>query len=151
MALRVRTLPPEEYDRLAQFPGPLGVVAGTTQLDPEHTRLIIIEDPETRGPDGHPRILGYWTLFTTVHAEPLYLAEEMRHQPKVALQLLATVATELQDSQVQSIFAIIEPENVQVIGAMAERLGLRPLPGILYGGTVPQAVATSPDGAEGDG
>ena len=140
----VRTLAPEEYDRLAQFPGPLGEIAGTVQLDPEHTRLVVIEDPDTRDAEGHPTILGYWTLFNTVHAEPLYLTPAIRRHPKIAVALLSAVIAELQAAQVPSVFAVIEHDNLAIMGPMAERLGLHPISGILYGGSIPRAAEADP-------
>lgn len=144
MPLIIRTLLPGEYHRIAQFPGPLGAVAGTVQIDPDRTRLCIIEDPDVLDADGRPVILGYWTLFQTVHAEPLYLDPSIRRHPKVAFQLLSAIIAELQATSTPSVFAIIEHENLAVMGPMAERLGLRPLPGILYGGQVLHAGDAQP-------
>ena len=123
-----RVLPPEEFHRLSSFPGPLQALQGTP--DPEHTRVVVVEQ------DG--QIVGYWVLFNAVHAEPLWLDPSVRHKPKVALGLFAAVVSELQSAGVQSVFAIIGDPERETVGPMAERAGLVPLPGTLYGGAVPQ-------------
>ena len=124
----VRLLPPEEFHRIASFPGPLHALQGVP--DPEHTRVIVAEQGD--------QIVGYWVLFNAVHAEPLWLDPIVRHKPKIAQDLLAAVLSELQSAGAQSVFAIIGDPELDTIGPMAERVGLVPLPGTLYAGAVPQ-------------
>ncbi len=122
----VRLLPKEEYERIADFPGPLRELQGVP--DPVHTRLVVVED--------EGKVVGYWMLFDTVHAEPLWLDPTIRHQPKVALELLQQISDELHVAGAQTIFAVIgEPERA-VMEPLARKVGLVPIAGTLFGGTL---------------
>ncbi|KKM71146.1 hypothetical protein LCGC14_1433570 [marine sediment metagenome] len=125
--LTVRSLPPEEYPRILDAPGPLSELPGLP--DPDHSRIIVLEDA-----DG--QIRGYWLLFNAIHAEPLYLAPEVRQRAKAGRDLLRQVYTELREAGVQTVFAVVSPEDLDTIGPMAEHLGLHPLPGTIYMGQV---------------
>ena len=127
IGLTVRTLPPEERHKISQANGPMHDYP-TGQL-PENARIVVLEKEDT--------IVGYWVIFDAVHIEPLHLDPEVRNMPKAAMGLLAQVYTELQDAGVRSVFGIIDDADVPIVGAMAEQLGLKPLPGKIYGGFVP--------------
>ncbi len=126
--LTVRSLPPEEYPRILDAPGPLRELSGIP--DPEHSRILVLEDAQGR-------IRGYWMLFNAIHAEPLYLDPEIRHRAQAGRDLLLQVYTELRAAGVQTVFAVVAPEDRETIGPMAKRLGLHPLPGTIYMGRVP--------------
>ena len=126
--LTVRTLPDDELHRIAEAGGPM---AGHPQA---HSLADKVKIPVLER-DG--QILGYWVLSDLTHMEPLWLAPEIRHQPKAAMALLAQVYTELQAAGVRFAFAVIDEADEAVIGSMAAHLGLKPLPGKLYGGFIP--------------
>ncbi len=126
--VQTRLLPVAEWPTLAALPGPLFGV--TITLDPDHARVVVVEDAQT--------IVGYWVAFNTVHAEPLWIAEEYRTNPAVGRGLLSAMMATLQECQVRYVFAIIGTQDLATTGALAERIGLTPIPGTLYGGALPE-------------
>jgi len=128
LGLTVRTLPPEEAHRVTEAQGPMAHHP-TPEALKHNTKIAVLEK------DGE--IVGYWVMFDTVHIEPLWLDPETRNHPKAAMALLAQVYTELQGAGVRQVFAVIGDQDAEVMGPMADRIGLSKLPGQLYGGFVP--------------
>jgi hypothetical protein len=124
--MKVRTLPHEEYPKLRDAPGPMGDwIKELGAPDPAHTIVTVVEDA-----DGV--IHGYWVLFDAVHAEPLYLDEAARHQPKVAAALIREMRAHCKGLGGGAVFGIIGDADHSVVAPMAERIGFEPLPGRLY-------------------
>lgn len=125
----LRELPPDEWHRLTQIPGPL---AGRDLQPSDSARIIVVESPAGA-------IVGYWPAFAMVHLDLLYTDAEVRHHPKVQFALLGAMATMLQQLGVRSVCAVIADADQPDNGRMAEKLGLQPLPGTLYMGPIPPA------------
>jgi hypothetical protein len=118
---RVRELQPWEWDKLAALPLPV------PPPDPQMI-MFVAEDPETG------RIVGRWPVFNTVHIDGVYLAPDVRGNPRLVAAMVGAVVTKLQDAGVAVVYALTDtPESA----AMAEKLGLTALPGRLYVGPVP--------------
>lgn len=128
LGITVRTLPPDEVHRITQAQGPMADHPNPEALK-DTTRIVVLEKAG--------EIVGYWVMFDTVHIEPLWLDPETRNHPKAALGLLAQVYTELQGAGVRQVFAVIGDADAEVMGPMAEQLGLTKVPGQLFGGFVP--------------
>lgn len=126
MARTTRTLPPEEWHRITE--GPLaGQLSDLSAAD--HARIVVVEDP------GAPRILGYWALIDTVHAEPVWLAPELRGDPTVAAALLAATLDELRTAGVGYVYTTIA-EGHGLIEQIAAHAGFEKLPVTLWAARV---------------
>jgi len=126
--ITVRTLPPEEAHRVTEAQGPMANHPDPMVLK-DSTRIVVLEKAG--------EIVGYWVMFDTVHIEPLWLDPETRNHPKAAMALLSQVYTELQGAGVRQVFAVIGDRDAEVMGPMAEQIGLSKIQGALFGGFVP--------------
>jgi hypothetical protein len=122
---RVRELEPDEWDRLRGIPpfdrvGPMDA-AGRAG----HVRMVVAETP-----DG--KIVGYWMLFDAVHAEPMWIAEEFRHNPALIRRLWGKTRELLQEAGIPVAFAFIAEGALPTNLPQALRLGFQPLKGELF-------------------
>lgn len=117
-----RELAPEDFSRIVEADGPLH---GQPIPDPRHTRFTILEVGD--------QIVGYWGLYDTLHAEPVWIHPDYRQHPAVAKLLLEGLGRLLQDLGATFVFGIIADEDVLKNLPLAERLGFERIPGSLYG------------------
>ena len=125
MAITARILRPEEVDRVREAGGPLAECPDLTQL--RKATVPVIEVDGT--------IIAYWPVFYALHLEPLWIAEEYRHNPAVARALLELTGEVVQLSGEQVSFAIIDESQGAL--PLAERIGFARVPGNLYYVTIP--------------
>jgi hypothetical protein len=119
---RAYLLPLDQIERLREAGGPLAEV-DLTQLDLEALPVIEV--------DGS--IVAYWPIFYALHLEPLWIAEDHRHQ--VGRLLLTLMEQTLTTLGKPVAFAVIDPDTPVL--ALAERLGFDRVPGDLYYVTAP--------------
>jgi len=116
----VRVLPPEDWDRLAEF-------HPFTEFGiphPEYATIVVAEEQD--------EIVAFWCLFQTVHVEPMWIADAHRHRPGLIRRLWKTVTTVLADAGIPAAFAVILDENAQATLSPALRLGFKKVPGDLF-------------------
>lgn len=119
--LTVRELPSSEWGKLASAGG---MLAGAHLPADSSARILVAEDASGR-------LCGYWVVAAMVHLEPLWLAPDVRHRAHFLLAWIGAVCEILRQEGIQFVFAVTgTPENAQ----MAEALGLKEIPGRLYGG-----------------
>lgn len=124
--LTLRLLRAEEYPKLARVPGPFH---GQQLAQTDSCRVAVAEQ------DGV--IIAYWVISLVVHLDPLFIADDFRHHPKLALGLLGLVVSVLQTLGATYAYAIIANGDQPANGTLAEKMGLTPVPGTLYGGPIP--------------
>jgi hypothetical protein len=123
MPLVVRELPAEEWHRLTG----VGHFADPTFPIPSPASAAILAVEE---PDG--TIVGYWWAFTSVHVEPLWIAEAHRHRTGLVRRLWRAMGELLGRSGVSHAYAIIAQAEAPTIVSQATRLGFQRVPGDLY-------------------
>lgn len=115
--IHVRTLAPEEHDRIVGH-GPFeDAVVGP---NPEHSTVVVAEDS-----DG--KILGYWCAFNAVHVEPLWVSPSVRTNG-VGKKLWGKLQEVLHENYVPNAFAIVMDEDLHTHLPMAHGIGFRRLP-----------------------
>jgi len=95
----------------------------------DHARIVVVEEPDTS------RILGYWGLVDACHAEPVWLAPDLRGDPTVAAALLSATLAELRAAGVGYVYTTIREGDV-IIERVAERAGFEKLPVTLWAARV---------------
>lgn len=138
MALTVRVLPPEAWDRVISD----GVEPFATYglPDPAHWRLVVAEQ------DG--RIVGCSSLYNTVHND-WWIAEDAQRHPAVVRGLWRESARVLRAEGVRLLHATISDDHGEV-QAMVQRLGYVPAPGRLFVVDVELCALTEPERAPVD-
>lgn len=121
--IRRRVLPPEELARAVTAGGPLTDLGA----DPERLKSMAVAVVEVDGD-----IVAYWVCWYALHLEPLWIREDYRKHPAVASGLIDQVREVVDASHEPAAFAVIEGENLEAVGAYAERLGFQEAPGKLY-------------------
>jgi hypothetical protein len=119
----VRELPPEEWHKLLEMPGPYHDAGQVPTA--AHNRILVIEED-----DG--TIAGYWGIFTVVHVEPVYIRPEYRHKVSVTRRLWEGVQQLLIRLRVPGALAIISDADAPVNLPMATKIGFQKVPGSLY-------------------
>ena len=118
MTIQIRTLRPDEHDRLIGL-GPFkDAVVGP---DPDYSTVVVAESSEGE-------ILGYWCAFNAVHVEPLWVAKSERTNG-VGKRLWAKLQEVLEEYHVPNAFAIIMDEDLPTHLPMAHEIGFRRIPG----------------------
>lgn len=129
-----RTLAPDEAALAVAAGGPLA------ELGADPARLasmaIAVVEIET---DGQREVVAYWVCWYGLHLEPLWIREDARRHPAVVGGLLEEVRGIVAASGEPAAFSVIEGENLEVVGAYAERLGFQEAPGKLYYLVLPAA------------
>lgn len=80
--------------------------------------------------DSTGQIVAYWCVFTTVHIEPMWIAEEHRGRVGLIRRLWGAVRGVLADMGVDVAFALIRPANPAA--EYAKRLGFARTAGDSY-------------------
>lgn len=115
--MTTRLLPPSEWDRLA------GTELETVHPHlPESARVIVVEDEAGA-------IVGCWCVFTSVHAEGVWIAPEHRTRGTVARRLLVGLRHQLEDLGATAVMTGAVSDDVR---ALIARLQGQPLPGEQY-------------------
>lgn len=115
MTARVRTLRPDEHERLIGL-GPFKDCGP----DPATSLVVVAEDDEGK-------IVGYWCAFNAVHLEPLWVVEAARNDG-VAAALWVGLREVLDEHGIANAFAMVADEDVMTHLAIAGRLGFRRVP-----------------------
>lgn len=97
------------------------------KVDPAKLADMQIAAVEVNG-----QIVAYWVLWKALHLEPLWITEEFRQHPAVALNLIQTMEEAALATGEPAGFAVIEQENLATVGQYAERIGFQRAPGLLY-------------------
>lgn len=116
----VRELTPEEYPRLKQI-----LPEGFGLPSPQTSRVVIAEDSEGA-------IKGYWFVYIALHVEPLWVAEEKRHDFSVIARMWKRVKEIMYADKWLAGYAIIADSNLDTVGKSAEWLGFTKIDGSLY-------------------
>lgn len=116
----VRELQVEEYPRLKQI-----LPEGFPLPNPKTSRVVIAEDA-----DG--AIKGYWFCYIALHIEPLWVAEEKRHDVSVIARMWKKVKEIMLADSWLSAYAIIYDTNIETVGKSATWLGFQKIAGSLY-------------------
>lgn len=119
--LRAYFLPMEEAERLREAGGPLA------EADLSNMRAALLAVVEVDG-----KIVAYWPVWQAIHAEPLWVTEEQRHNPAVIRGILDQVEQAMIQANDPIIFAIIGEADLLTSGRYAKRLGFTRVPGDLY-------------------
>ena len=126
--MMVRTLPADELTKMHGAGGPLGEWLRTqpTGLDPDHTRVVVMEDATGA-------IKGYMVVFDCLHVEPLWFDDDVRRKvPKAGIEMIKRALGEAQNAGAQSVFGIILEADKATVAPLAAKMGFTPLPGQLY-------------------
>lgn len=124
----VRELPPVEWDRLITFyPFDVGGLP-----DPALWRIIVAE----RGGPGGP-IVAFNCLWTAIHSEPVWFNPEVRHHPKLFMDLWAATRQIVEASGGRMVFATVDDDN-QPLQDLWQKFGFVRAPGRLYAGDLDQ-------------
>jgi hypothetical protein len=110
----VRQLPPEEWERLRDFP--LAERYGIP--DPRGAAILVAETPAGE-------IVGVWAALTTVHLDGLWIAPEYRRTSLVAAKLLRGMKAMLTQLGIVHSFTLVESPEVLVLALKA---GFQKLP-----------------------
>jgi hypothetical protein len=129
--ITARVLPDAEWPRLlTECEGPaIDQLRQTGFPDPQHLRINVVEQ------DG--RIVGYWFIFATIHAEPAWIAPEARKHPGIVRSLIEQTIQTLQDEGVTMAFCVVADVDLLENAPLVRRLGFTRAPGELYFVTVP--------------
>ncbi len=124
----VRTLTSEELPKMRLAGGPLGdyLRSRDDDLDPEHTRVVVMENAAGE-------IKGYMVVFDCLHVEPLWFDDDVRQKvPKAGIAMIQRALGEAQNAGAQTVFGIILDNDKATVAPLAARMGFTPLPGQLY-------------------
>lgn len=128
----IRELPPDQWHRLSQVPGPFHGV----DLPPSDScRIVVVENQAGE-------IVMHWPVFDAIHLDGLWTREDVRHHSHLQRVFLGAIVWMLQQAGVRYAHAIIREDDVERIGPMAETMGLLPQ-GRAYAGVIP-----APEGSE---
>ena len=122
--MQIETLHPDQYPTL------IGVGTMTAdKLPPPATSRIVV----ARRDDG--TIAAYWVAQAVIHVEPIDLSGvEGLGRGKVFMEMLPALMTEVASTGDNSFFAFAADESMI---QYAMRLGLTPLPYVVFQGTIP--------------
>lgn len=121
-ALVYRELPVDEWNKITTVPQ---FAHGATP-DPAAARVLVAQDQTTGN------IVAYWFVFTAVHVEPVWIAEDYRHRPSVVRRLWSGVKRILTSINCDLAFCCVNYDAPWANASMAQRLGFRRLPTDLY-------------------
>ncbi len=121
----VRLLPPDEWERLAEFE-PFAS-HGLPTVD--HWRVFVGESDGT--------IIGFCCLFNAVHFEPWYIAPEFRKHPGLLRGLIDAAGVELTAAKVGQVFVCVG-DDLPAQAEIVKRFGFTEAPGKLYFLTLPE-------------
>lgn len=120
----VRILPPEDWPRLTAYPP-----FDTGGLpDPQYWRMIVAERGATGGP-----IVAFVCLWTALHCEPVWFTPELRHHPKVFMDLWRAARQQVEAAGAQMVFATVDDDRPD-LQALWGKFGFVAAPGRLYVG-----------------
>lgn len=120
-SLKVRELGVEDWDKLRS----MEPFATYGPPDPKSTRVIVLEDAAGE-------LKAFWLAFSTVHIEPLWIAEEYRGRAAVIRRLWGGVRDILVETGNNLAFAVINNDDLPGTAPMAKRLGFLHIPGQLF-------------------
>lgn len=129
MTPTARVLPPDEWDKLADFEPFKSHGLPTV----EHWRVIVGEV------DGE--IISFCCLFNAVHWEPWYIAPAYRKHPGLIRAMINKTDEELLAAKVGNVFVCVS-DDLPEQQALVERFGFEPAPGKLYILTLPEEEET---------
>lgn len=121
----IRTLPPDEWDRLLTFePFRSGGLP-----DPTFWRIIVAEQAGA--------IVGFLGIWTAIHTEPFYLAPDVRHQPQLFMGMWAEAQRHLAAAGATMVFATVDDDQPD-LQRLWEKFGFVGAPGRLFVGDLTQ-------------
>lgn len=113
--VKIRLLEPSEYDLLP------------IKIDPLNSRVVILEDDETK------ELKGYWCAQTVVHCEPVWLADDQRGTLN-GIKMYAGLLAALSEANVKDFYCFSDTDKND---EYLIRLGLTLKPYATFLGSVP--------------
>lgn len=121
--LTVRRLPADEWELLRQIPL---FAPGRPLPDPKSNWVVVAQRQ-----DGS--LAGFWFVFTALHAEPVWLADDCRQKPGILRRMWRGVSDILRGLDQPSAYAVILDSDIPTgITNQALRMGFQQIPGKLY-------------------
>ncbi len=80
---------------------------------------------------GKDKVSGIWVVGSVLHAEPIWIQEDLRKGPVIIPRLWDGVKTIVRDMGASGVLGVI-PDSVPADKRIAEWLGATPIPGSLY-------------------
>lgn len=117
MSIEIKLLEPERFCELP------------FEADPSNSFIVVAEDSETH------EIKGYWPTQLVVHAEPMWIAPDVRDGGFTGLKMYALLLAQLNHLSIKNFYCFADREE---IADYLERLGLKLTPFITYLAEVPE-------------